>query len=356
MSYLDHIDPGNSGGSVQIPERLPRTKLVKNVYPCPICEEVFDTEDMRRQHRVSEHPIKRPYLYIKGKSPRHELINIRSVLSKDDLRIEDADSFELDGEYFDRPEDALNKLISCQKGMKRIVITHQNYHVKYKLDFDIADEKALNEIEEIFYSIFSNGLPMSMQLELFYEKVRSLESGMSYAGALGCYISAIMAKDRMPNASIPFEQYLNKLGEALDLLESLDRPLAKSIESIISFMDNNFSEFEGDFTIPAVQLAKAYFRTGTFQPHECVESENKKIPVDIITEMLTKLCIYDWPYRVAQLSTIEMMQKAPTVPEKDKLKMLFILWGIAKHNCDKNAVEMYSKKLIHTNLFDKLIV
>ena len=79
MAFLDHIDPGNSGGSVVIPN----TPFVINddpiLYPCEFCGSVFKDKDVLSEHRITKNLIKRPLLLINGNSLRREKITIRSA-------------------------------------------------------------------------------------------------------------------------------------------------------------------------------------------------------------------------------------------------------------------------------------
>ena len=358
MINLDHIDPGNSGGSVKIPDTHIEFKPKKISYPCPLCVDVFDTEEDRRQHRFSKHPIKRPYLYIRGAVPRHEEIDIFTTLSKDDINIDDADTIVVDETKFTNKNEALNAINELQTGVRVIELIHQTYTVKYQLNFRIADDNTLNTIEEFFYDIFSNDMPMDKQLELFDSKTRTLDStGMPYAGALGCYITAIMAKDRLPGSTISFESYISKLGEAQDKLEGYFRPLAKYINSIIGFMLNDFSDYDDHSSPPVIKSAKEFFRNGLF-PSSTSEANNAVgtvIPVDISTEILSIYCSMALERRVLELSRISGLYSATSTDENDKIKLLFILWAMAKDNNNAESEIKYRKKLQHVKTFSDLI-
>ena len=357
MAYLDHIDPGNSGGSVPTPDSPFKFKHKPIVYTCPYCEEKFVTEADRRQHKIEDHPVRRPYLYIKGCPPTTFEQTIRYTLADGDISFEDTDWVEIDNERFIDLSLATTYLLDNQSGGVDISITRQNYIVKYRLIFDIADEKALDQMDSIFYDVFSSSIPLAKRLELFNDKVRLVEgNGLSYAGALGCYITGVMAKDRVAEIAIPFLDYVDKLGEAQDKLQGVRRPLSNSLETIIAFMLNDFEVYEGDNSVPQLGAAKEFLRAGNFQEISSSSGGNMKIPIDSITEKIIGFCSSPKINRKAEIPSLESLCNASTTSQQDRLKLALILYNNARLSGQPLIAEKYRKQLLHSSLVEYLSI
>jgi hypothetical protein len=351
MAFLDHIDPGNSGGSIPTPPSPFNYKPKPIIYKCEYCECEFESDADKRQHKIEQHPVRKPYLYIEGSVLTASEMTIRSTLESGDIAFEDADSVKIDNQLFSDLSSAKKYLLDNQKGGVDIELSHQNYTSAYRLIFDVADHAALVKIDGIFYDVFSSSIPLARRLELFNEKVRLVEGrGLSYAGALGCYITAIMAKDGVPEVAIPFSDHIDKLGEAQDKLQGISRPLAYSLGAIIAFMLNDLGEREEDSYIPKLSTAKKFLRTGKFEPSPSYEHGDTKIPIDMITDKIMGYCESPEIYRKGEISSLEMLYETPTTPQMDKLKLALILYNNAKLSGQHKVAEKYEKQLSHSSL------
>jgi len=65
LSFLDHIDPGQGGSAMVIPE-LPAwtTFQTPEVFSCKHCGAVFSSHDAWFDHRFEKHPLRRPMLVL----------------------------------------------------------------------------------------------------------------------------------------------------------------------------------------------------------------------------------------------------------------------------------------------------
>ena len=92
---LDHIDPGSAGGSVLIPE-LPGIRPRRITYHCIECEEGFSDLDLLRRHRLDQFPLRRPYLFIAGRSHYLDRYVIGRLLKPGDLHFLNGGSLPID--------------------------------------------------------------------------------------------------------------------------------------------------------------------------------------------------------------------------------------------------------------------
>ncbi len=356
MPNLDHIDPGNSGGSIAIPVSPYKYVPRPVVYKCPICAEPFDEEEARRSHKATFHPVKRPFLYVHGQAPSNKNVVVRVKLEVGDLRIEDADTIWVDDDCFGSDiSRAIGMIVEKQTGACTLVLSSHGYKIEYRLNFDIADSTVLAEVESIFYHAFSNDLPLARKLQLFSEKCEELPSGKSYAGGLGSYVAAIMAKDQLVEAAIPQELYLKKLGEAQDKLDGFSRPLANSISSLSAFMINKFTQSIGDMNLPNLQDAKKFFRSGEFPTISMNIPRNSVVPIDNMSEVVIDFIVSNAAYRKAKESDLEKYSKAPQVTPHDKEKFKFLLWAAARESGQIDKELKLKRRLAHIGCFGEII-
>jgi hypothetical protein len=103
MAFLDHIDPGNAGGSVPIPEpvRYFRERKGPTHHLCPYCELTFTNVNDMDRHRVEAHPTRRPMLVAFGEVCRREELVITEPLADGEIQFTDVDAITIDGSSYD---------------------------------------------------------------------------------------------------------------------------------------------------------------------------------------------------------------------------------------------------------------
>jgi hypothetical protein len=357
MAFLDHIDPGNSSGSITTPSSKFKYKPKPTVYKCEYCEREFGTDTDKRHHKMKKHPLRKPYLFITGGALTATEKIIRSRLEPNDIAFEDTDSIKINTEEFSDLSSAKKYLLDNQKGGVDVTLGYENYLSTHRLIFDLADQSALSQIDTIFYRVFSSNIPMASRFEIFNDQVQEVEgNGLSYAGALGCYIMAIMTKDRAPGVAAPYSTYIDRLGEAQDKLQGITTPLAYALSSIIAFMLNDLSKSTEDHYMPQLSAAKNFLKFGKNEQSESNERNGQKIPIDIITEQILNHCESPITQRQGHIASFEKLYNSPITPPKDKLKLALILYNAAKSNNQYELTRYYEKQLSHStlNLYTKM--
>lgn len=327
MPFLSHIDPGNSGGSVLIPESMFEEIPVKTVeYRCPYCSESFVSQELMRSHRTESHPLRRPYLLINGKPCRQEE-TIHRHIEAGSLSFEDALSVSLDGVPCESTQLLEQKLLAKQTGRRKIELSYQTYSTTVDLIFDIISHDDLVAVEECFYTTFDSDELSASHLTRFYNKIKAKGlNGNSYAGGLGCYLSGVLAKDRSPDIGIPFEDFPNKFGEAEDKLANIDRPLAQTIIFALQFNRNCFASPGLLVNAPVLQSAAKFMRSGQFSDVPLAPVEVwSKIPTDTVTEQLLAFCTNGAIYRNRTRSELEQLLKHDRIEKRDRSKLAFLL-------------------------------
>ena len=327
MAFLDHIDPGNSGGSVPTPAS-PFGKFVSRPaeYFCTECDQSFGSIELMRDHRLQSHPLKRPYLLINGRLCKSEEL-IHHPLGQHSLLFENTLAASLDGVEYDDIDELKHRLLAKQIGRRKLELYFKTYSVAVDLLFDIIPEADLQSVEECFYSTFDSDELSANHLKRFYNQIKAKGlNGNSYAGGLGCYLSGVLAKDRSPDVGLDYEDFPAKFGEAEDKLTYINRPLAQTIIFAIQFSRNCFVAQGSLVNAPALQSAISFMQTGQFNDVPQLQAEPwSKIPIDAVTELLLAFCSRGDAYRKETLEELEQLIKQGRIGRNDGVKLTFLL-------------------------------
>jgi hypothetical protein len=334
MAFLDHIDPGNAGGSVPIPEPIRHYKEAKGpvTHLCPYCDLLFSNINEMDKHRVDAHPVRRPVMVFEGRVHRRQELVITEPMTDHDLAFHDVDSISIDSRTYDLVE-AEEYLKEQRTGFFDVRIRHQSYEVIHQLHFRIVDSNVLRQIDECFYDAFSTKLSLTDQLSVFHRKVEELpEAGRFYSGGLGAYITGLIIKDGLHHSLPSSVGFLDKLGEAEDKLASYRRALPQSIIAIVHFIRSDFRPHPGDRYLPALERARSIFRSGILKPASSESMKgNAEVPIDSATESLV-----EWSLLLPQdgefsLRPILNLYQAKSVSQDDRHKAGFLLWLNDRH-------------------------
>lgn len=357
MAFLDHIDPGNAVGSVLIPEVKPREVLPPVMPLCSICQKRFANKLLLDEHTISEHPVKRPMLLINGESLRRDNVTVRARIYPESITFTDVDEMYVNDIKISSEDELKSWLCNSNPLSFKLKLVNMNYPVEYRWNIDIAEADELDRVDRDFYSTFSNGLDLVASLSLFNEAIKGLSSAAkNYAAGLSCYVVSVVTKDQLPGASLDFESYNNKLGEAMDILIDYNgRLLADAILSISVFMQNDFSMMDLDVDIPKLKVTKHFFNSGSFISSEEVSNNLKTIPIDMATDMITKFCSSPIEWRAINVDTIESLLKCSSTDSRDRIKSIFILWCHYRQIGDAGNANKLRGKLIHNPFFGQLV-
>ena len=327
MAFLEHIDPGNSGGSVPTPASI-FDGIVREPpeYFCPVCNLPFSSLELMRNHRIQLHPLKRPYLLINRRPCKPEEL-IHHPLGPDSLLFEDTLAASLDGMKYDDIEELKSQLLAKQTGRRKLELYYQSYSVTIELIFDIIPEADLKAVEECFYSTFDSNEFCAEHLRRFHNLVKAKGlSDNSYAGGLGCYLNGVLAKDRSPDVGLNYEDFPEKFGEAEDKLTNINRSLAQAVVFAIQFNRNCFVPPNPQVNAPALQSVMSFMQSGQFVDVPQSQAEPwSKIPIDAVTELILAFCSVGDAYRKEALENLEQMFKQNRVESNDRAKLIFVL-------------------------------
>lgn len=357
MAFLDHIDPGNSGGSVLIPETHVERKITPIVYPCPICGATFKDQSALSDHRIAEHPIKRPTLLINGQPLRKEQITVRSSISMDSISLQNVDVIYVDDTKVPSQNELVEWLCSTSPASFELKLVNKNYPVSYRWTIDIASPEELDKVDRLFYAVFQSGLNMCQTFSLFNKQVVGVSSAAkNYAAGLSCYVTAIITKDQLPGSTLEFNAYTKKLGEAMDILyDYRGRSLVDAIFSIADFMQNDFQLRSSDLALPALYATKQFFNSGKFSENPSPKKPMQSIPIDSATNSIVDFSSSSSDFQLANISSIEVLTKSSKTDSRDRAKSVFTAWSYYSLTGDQKKADALRGHIIHNPYFGGLV-
>lgn len=251
--YLDFIDPGNSGGSIQIPE-VPRTPLPRQSYICTKCGKSFNTDENRRAHIFDKHPFHRPALLLDGDEPVGPRAIVRRPLNASAIAANDYSTILLDGKSVSAP-DLAAVLARERQGYHVITLQGQGKPVEYRLDFDIADPRELDQIDTLFQGLVQDSVLNRALIDGFMRLAQRHATCGSYVEGICHYLWGVLAKDQSGDTGLERREYESRFNLAIAALHGHARPMPEVINAVIHFNFNAFGHMAGARYAPGLSLA-----------------------------------------------------------------------------------------------------
>lgn len=346
MAYLDHIDPGNSGGSVPTPPAIgANITFTPPVFCCSDCGAEFLSSAELSEHKVDKHPLRRPYIFLNKQELTQAETVIYEPMSKEKIKLVNVQQIMMDNISYDSQSSFMSDLASSSNGRRHIKLTYQGYPVDFTIVFEYLSEQDAVTVESLFYQTFTDSELSMDHLYRFDKLCREHGCMNKYAGGLGCYIAGLLAKERNPTSSLKFEDYPEKFGEALDKLNPLNRPLAQGIVSAIYFIRNQFDLIVNNTIVPQIYMAGQFMRSGFFSDYCFGETEIlRKFPTDKLTEQLIVFSTRGSKARDAMVDEMESYIRRSLISDEDNSKaaMVLLAYYASKQNKEKMA-SMYRK-------------
>lgn len=338
---FDHIDPGNSGGSTIIPEFLHVAPEPKK-WLCDKCAQEFLDRETLRKHRLAQHPLKRPALFISGLPSRTEVYHIRTSLADTDLLFENTESISINGKAQASVEAAIHKLSGISRGRVNLSLSNDGYAVDYDLDIDVLSAELAEQIEAKFFESSRSG-SISETLRVFSLTTSEFKASKSYIAALQAYLTALIWKEAPDAVGVADADFMMKLGEALDLLEPIDRPLARGLSSLIGFMRNDFAASKYDRFFPFLVDLKHVITGGVFPHTQNLSAQTTlDLPIDGLIANLLFFLYQNDDVRCREMPKMAGLIESSHVTPADqiKLRLLLLAWYMSTENLE-GAKEHY---------------
>lgn len=357
MSFLDFIDPGNSGGSVPTQESpwdgLPPPAPA--VYRCSVCDATFSDTDRLFEHRFSEHPYKRPALILDG----HELTSPREIVVRplvaDQIALAHTD-YCVFNDHTIRPEDLADLLSKQREGLHTVVLEKLGIETYYEIDFEIAKSSELLAVDRLFLSIVGAETLTLDRINLFIEMADRYTSARRYVDGLCQYLYGVLAKDQRGGTHLPQSDYKTKFNLALNSLQLFERPLADVVVGVVNFSQNAFNDGDRLGASPKLQKAMRVFfgflngvGFKTSLPWSGAGMCN--VPVDQATDQIVQWAIESDDELLRYKRQMESIISGAEWVSYDRFKVSMLLAEKLALHGDITAAQGYARQAVNDALF-----
>ncbi len=224
------------------------------VYRCSLCQDTFPSSDELRTHRFQDHPLHRPLLWLHGREVGTHPVRITRALESADVRIDECDHVLLND--IEVPVDRVPSILSnVSTGVVRLVLQQRGVDAVFELDFRLATTQDLDGVEHQFLKTADGRTLDTRAVEEFISRSREFTSAIGYCDGICAYLYGVLAKERTSDSSLSYEDYSGKFSKAAEELALYERPLARTIGSIIEFHFNHF-QAAASLATPALRVGR----------------------------------------------------------------------------------------------------
>jgi len=210
-------------------------------FPCVHCEEEYASQDELRKHRFESHPLSRPLMFLRGYELGTQRVRITRKLSPDDVRIANCDRAVLNGDEI--PLSSLpDKLARVTLDVCKVTLSKSGVDAEFELDIRLASNEDLEGIEKEFMRMAQSRRLDMRAVDEFIDATSKFGSAIGYCDGICAYLYGVLAKERAPDSSLPYDTYIGKFNKSAEELADYDRPLARTIGSLVGFHFNHFRE------------------------------------------------------------------------------------------------------------------
>lgn len=229
--YLEFHDPVDLEGFITEPS-VP-------VFPCEQCGASFPSFEQLRRHRFEQHPAKRPVLYVRGREVGGAPLRVTRALQPTDIQTLHTSVARVNGRPV--PLGELGLVLSKTTTSIADIRLQGEVSADFRLQFEIASQEDTVGIERCFRAAAYRGRLDRHAIENVIESAQPYESAMAYCDGICEYLYGVLAKERSPESSLPYQEYRNKFNRAVDILRDVDRPLARIVQGLVAFHFNHFA-------------------------------------------------------------------------------------------------------------------
>lgn len=294
LPYYDHIDPGQGGSAMVIPEYPPFDLSHYQRFPCHKCENEFSSYEAWFQHRFEAHPFLRPALFLGTREITTPRLTIATPVDVEQIRIANTVECWLDGRQVGATR-LVETLAQAKIGFFRVKLLGDDAGLRadYEISVEIPESADLQRVESEFQRATRAGVLSVVSVNQFIQHTLEARTARRYVDGLAAYLYGVLAKDQKGDTYLTQQQGRVRLNEALQNLSDFDRPLATTITAIINFQANFFANKGSLAAAPRLQLAIDWFehaRRGDNQSSlshdDTRHTPTSQIPLDSATDEL----------------------------------------------------------------------
>ena len=218
-----------------------RTPREPPSFPCERCGQSFSSATARDNHRFEAHPKHKPVLIVQGRELGAHRLKITRTLSASDVRLD------CDRAWLNQREIAVCELpialARCATpDVCRVRLRKDDIDTSFELEFRIASDHDLDQVETRFRDIARRGQLDSRVVDDFIGTKSDFGTAIGYCDGICGYLYGILARENRSGSVLAHADYELKFNNAAETLAGYDRPLARTIGSLIEFHFNHFQE------------------------------------------------------------------------------------------------------------------
>lgn len=329
-----------------------------SVFACPHCTATFTTNEALRAHRFESHPYNRPILLINGM----EIGNGTHRVTRH-LQVNSIEAINASGAYINGVPisvvDLSCKLVETVNDIVVIDLYNERVSAQFHIRFAVASDSDLDGVDRCFLTVARRGHLDRRAIEDFISASREFPTAIEYSDGICEYFYGVMAKERAPQSTIPFEEYRIKFNRAVDKLHDFNRHISRSICALIAFHFNHFDEAMELCESSRVGIAAARFANwikGDAQASQNLlnqtwESQLEQLLSDFETERLLSWSVVNSQSLLPQLTDITALIRRD-IPEFDRVKLRVLLAETCVENGLKKEAKCQARELINSPIFD----
>lgn len=309
-------------------------------YRCSQCEEEFEDAAALRQHRFEAHPFKRPLLFIRGIEVGGTPLTITRAINPSDVDTAACTTAIVNGVRMPA-EQLAGTLASIEQDTVRIVLEGVGTTAAFEVRIEIASDEDMAGVEQAFFDVARNHRLDIRAIEQFIDAADDFKTAAGYRDGICEYLYGVLAKERSPASSLPYEAYREKFTRALDKLGTFDRLLANRVGGLIEFHFNHFPEAISLSPISRVGRAAIVFydwlsgalRSGWNEGPVAEDVHLETLLTDWDTEQLVRWAVSETSSLVGEQAQMEKMLRGdPAEFDQTKLHILLAQIGLSSKN------------------------
>ena len=357
MSYLDFIDPGNSGGSVVIPELAP-ISFKPTVYSCKFCVREFLSEDKLFEHRFSEHPYHRPMMLVAGKELFNPTHVIAKRLSASDIRIAHAAKCWLNGALLG-PVELSERIAATASDFLdiRLLGADGTVETNYRIQVEVPSEEDIRNVERLFFELSANGEINISAIERFIKQATPYKTAVSFLDALSQYLYGLLARDQRGNTKLTLEDGRSRFNRAQQGLIGIESELGRVLVEVINFSQNAFNDGRGLDSVPRLQEAMGRFNALPntrslvgYVPSVAVNG-SFKIPLDVATDQVIDWSLLPLQTLIDDSKCLEVVFRDDRWVPDDRFKVRVLLALAFDSISDRREAAKHARSIRHDTFF-----
>lgn len=362
LPYYDHIDPGQGGVSLIIPDTPAYDPSVYQYFPCRKCPAEFSSYEAWFQHRFEVHPFNRPVLFIGIREITTPRLTITTQLKEAQVCIANTSNYIIDGRVV-KKEELINALTTSANGFLNIELIgdEPNLQSRYEISIEIPSRNDLEQVEAEFQRSFRVGVVSVVAINQFINNSHGALSARRYLDGLAAYLYGILAKDQKGETHLSQEQGRIRMNEALQNLADFERPLASTISSLINFQMNVFGSGGASLSAPRLNRAIKWFHqaqiggdVNDLQKEDSKINVTTQIPLDQATNELLEWIEMPLANLVELLKVIERRAHQDDWLPEDRMKAKVVATIAAEHSGNIQHAAYIARSFRHDPVFGSL--